>query len=69
VGINASTKHKGVAFHGLDLYSLHVSIRSVLNYLDQVGPNSAAVARKRYGCLTPWQGDPATYGHAALTGS
>ena len=68
-GHNASTKHKGVAFHGLDLYSLHVSIRSVLNYLDQVDPNAAAVARKRYGCLTPWQGDPATYGHAALTGS
>jgi protein-L-isoaspartate(D-aspartate) O-methyltransferase len=68
-GHNAATKHKGVAFHGLDLYSLHVSIRSVLNYLDQVDPNAAAVARKRYGCLTPWQGDPATYGHAALTGA
>jgi erythromycin esterase-like protein len=25
------------------------------------------VARKRYGCLTPWQKDPATYGHAVLT--
>ena len=58
-----------VAFHGLDLYSLYVSIRSVLNYLDQVEPNAAKVARQRYGCLTPWQGDPATYGHAALTGS
>ena len=23
----------------------------------------------RYGCLTPWQSDPATYGHAALTGA
>ena len=29
----------------------------------------AAVARQRYGCLTPWQADPATYGHAALTGA
>ena len=27
------------------------------------------MARERYGCLTPWQTDPATYGHAALTGS
>jgi protein-L-isoaspartate(D-aspartate) O-methyltransferase len=68
-GHNAATKHQGVAFHGLDLYSLHVSIQSVLNYLDQVDPDASAVARKRYGCLTPWQGDPATYGHAALTGS
>jgi protein-L-isoaspartate(D-aspartate) O-methyltransferase len=58
-----------VAFHGLDLYSLYDSIRSVLNYLDEVDPKSAKVARERYGCLTPWQRDPATYGHAALTGS
>jgi protein-L-isoaspartate(D-aspartate) O-methyltransferase len=58
-----------VAFHGLDLYSLYASIRSVLEYLDEVDPRSAKVARERYGCLTPWQADPATYGHAALTGS
>jgi protein-L-isoaspartate(D-aspartate) O-methyltransferase len=62
-------KNKRVAFHGLDLYSLYDSIRSVLNYLDEVDPESAKVARERYGCLTPWQRDPATYGHAALTGS
>jgi len=62
-------KSKRVAFHGLDLYSLYDSIRSVLNYLDEVDPQSASVARERYGCLTPWQRDPATYGHAALTGS
>jgi len=60
---------KRVAFHGLDLYSLYDSIRSVLTYLDDVDPESARVARERYGCLTPWQRDPATYGHAALTGS
>jgi len=58
-----------VAFHGLDLYSLYDSIRAVLKYLDQVDPHSAQVARERYGCLTPWQSDPATYGHAALTGA
>jgi protein-L-isoaspartate(D-aspartate) O-methyltransferase len=56
------------AFHGLDLYSLYDSIRSVLKYLDEVDPATARVARERYGCLTPWQSDPATYGHAALTG-
>ena len=67
---NAVTKLEArVAFHGLDLYSLYVSIRAVLNYLEQVDPEAAKVARQRYGCLTPWQGDPATYGHAALTGS
>ena len=59
---------KRVAFHGLDLYCLYNSIRSVLNYLDDIDPQTAHVARQRYGCLTPWQADPATYGHAALTG-
>lgn len=62
---NGTVEHdKRVAFHGLDLYSLYDSIRSVLNYLDEVDPESARVARERYGCLTPWQRDPATYGHA-----
>src|SRR5450759_1575212 len=57
-----------VAFHGLDLYSLYNSIQSVLNYLDSVDPPTAELARRRYGCLTPWQSDPAVYGHATLTG-
>jgi erythromycin esterase-like protein len=57
-----------VAFHGLDLYSLHNSIRAVLRYLEDVDPETARIARERYGCLTPWQTDPSTYGHAALTG-
>ncbi len=55
-------------FFGLDLYSMYRSIRMVLDYLDRVDPPAARVARERYGCLTPWEGDPATYGRAALTG-
>ena len=58
---------KRVAFHGLDLYSLYNSIDAVLNYLNRVDPATAQVARQRYGCLTPWQSDPASYGLAALT--
>ncbi len=58
-----------IAIYGLDLYSLYTSIQSVLKYLDDVDPDSARIARHRYGCLTPWQADPATYGHAALTGA
>jgi protein-L-isoaspartate(D-aspartate) O-methyltransferase len=57
-----------VAFYGLDLYSLFASIQSVLQYLDRVDPAAARVARRRYGCLTPWESDPAAYGRAALTG-
>jgi len=56
-----------VAFHGLDLYSLYSSIRSVLDYLDRVDPEVAGTARVRYGCLTPWEADPATYGRAVLS--
>lgn len=55
------------AFYGLDLYSMFTSIAAVLDYLDDADPESAAVARHRYGCLTPWESDPATYGYAALT--
>ncbi|SDP11920.1 protein-L-isoaspartate(D-aspartate) O-methyltransferase [Filomicrobium insigne] len=64
----AKQPEQRVAFHGLDLYSLYTSIRSVLAYLDDVDPEAAETARERYGCLTPWQSDPATYGRAALTG-
>jgi len=56
-----------VGFYGLDLYSLFTSISAVLEYLDDVDPETAAVARHRYGCLSPWESDPATYGYAALT--
>jgi len=57
-----------VGIYGLDLYSLFTSIRAVLEYLDRVDPDSARIARTRYGCLTPWQSDPASYGHAAIAG-
>ncbi|WP_338057429.1 protein-L-isoaspartate(D-aspartate) O-methyltransferase [Sphingomonas corticis] len=54
-------------FYGLDIYNMSASIGAVLDYLDEVDPEAAASARERYGCLTPWQSDPATYGRAALT--
>jgi protein-L-isoaspartate(D-aspartate) O-methyltransferase len=55
-------------FYGLDLYSLFTSIAAVLRYLDEVDPDTAALARRRYACLSPWERDPAVYGRAALTG-
>lgn len=54
-------------FYGLDIYSLGASMGEVIAYLDKVDPEAAAAARERYGCLTPWQKDPAVYGRAALT--
>ena len=68
----ADTTQSGAAerragFYGLDIYNLCGSIAAVLDYLDKVDPEAAQVARERYGCLTPWQNEPATYGRAVLT--
>ncbi|HSM12297.1 MAG TPA: protein-L-isoaspartate(D-aspartate) O-methyltransferase [Lysobacter sp.] len=54
-------------FHGLDLYSLGRSIRAVVDYLDEVDPDAAQVARARYSCIRPWAHAPAEYGRMALT--
>ena len=54
-------------FHGLDLYNLGGSIRAVIDYLDDVDPDAARLARERYGCLMPWTRDPAAYGRVAIT--
>src|SRR5689334_13530960 len=48
-----------IEFRGLDIYSLGSSIAAVLGYLDKHDPEAAKDARRRYGCLTPWQDEPA----------
>ena len=52
-----------VEFRGLDVYSLAASLGEVLRYLQGVDPAAASRARQRYACLSPWQDDPASYGH------
>ncbi|TIT94829.1 MAG: erythromycin esterase family protein, partial [Mesorhizobium sp.] len=61
------TSKRQAGFYGLDIYNMSGSIAAVLDYLDRVDPEAAAIARQRYGCLTPWQKEPSTYGRAALT--
>jgi erythromycin esterase-like protein len=61
-------EYERAEFRGLDVYSLNSSIRAVLDYLDEVDPENAEEARARYGCLSPWQADPAQYGRAVKTG-
>jgi erythromycin esterase-like protein len=56
-----------VGFYGLDMYNMRGSIAVVLGYLDKVDPEAAQAARERYGCLTPWQKEPSTYGRAVLS--
>lgn len=57
-----------VGFFGLDLYSLYSSIDAVINYLNNIDPDLAELAKQRYGCLTPYENNPATYGAAATSG-
>nr|WP_297820802.1 protein-L-isoaspartate(D-aspartate) O-methyltransferase [uncultured Paraglaciecola sp.] len=56
-----------IGFYGLDLYSLNSSIQAVLNYLHSVDPQTAEIARIRYGCLTPWIQDPTLYGQVSIS--
>ncbi len=65
--LTLDTETRQVGFHGLDMYNMSGSIAAVLAYLDQHDPAAGAVARERYGCLTPWQSDPTLYGRFALT--
>lgn len=60
-------KDLAVGFYGLDLYSLNSSIEAVLNYLQEVDPETAELARDRYSCLTPWANDPSIYAQLMLS--
>jgi erythromycin esterase-like protein/hypoxanthine-guanine phosphoribosyltransferase len=54
-------------FYGLDLYSLHASMKAVLQYLEKVDPDAARRARERYSCFDHAGRDPTMYGY--LVGS
>lgn len=56
---------KQAGFYGLDLYSMHASMRAVLDYLDKVDPEGARRARFRYGCFEQFGENPQQYGYAA----
>lgn len=57
-------------FYGLDLYSLHRSMREVVEYLDRVDPASVQRARDRYSCFDHLNGnDGQSYGYAAAFGA
>ncbi|WP_239805740.1 protein-L-isoaspartate(D-aspartate) O-methyltransferase [Croceicoccus hydrothermalis] len=60
------SEHEQAGFYGLDIYNMSGSIDAILAYLDEHDSKAAAMARERYGCLTPWQSDPAAYGHVAM---
>jgi erythromycin esterase-like protein len=53
-------------FYGLDLYNMSMSMRAVIDFLEEEDPEAAEVAKKRYGCLDPWADEPQRYGAMAL---
>ena len=55
-------------FYGLDLYSLHASMREVVRYLEQRDPGAAERARHRYACFDRFGPEPQSYGHATSYG-
>lgn len=54
------------SFHGLDLYNMSASIAAVLRYLERTDAGAAEIARHRYGCLSPWEKEPARYGREVM---
>lgn len=64
----ALPQERRTSMRGLDVYSLGQSIHAVIAYLDQHCPEAAPEARRRYGCLTPWQDEPQHYGRAVEYG-
>ena len=62
-----SSAEEQTGFYGLDLYSMFSSMEVVLNYLEEVDPETAEVARLRYGCMMPWANDPAMYAQVTIT--
>jgi len=69
-GWNLQSDHKNdhAGIFGMDLYSLHASMESVLAYLDKSDPEAARRARRRYSCFDHFGEDPQAYGYATTRG-
>src|SRR3954453_1887495 len=52
-------------FYGLDLYSLYTSMEAVVEYLDEIDPEAARRARRRYACFHQFGRDPQEYAYEA----
>ncbi|HEX5215656.1 MAG TPA: erythromycin esterase family protein [Vicinamibacterales bacterium] len=55
-------------FYGLDLYSLHASMRAVIAFLDKVDPPAGQRARARYACFDRFGDEMQSYAHATGLG-
>ncbi len=61
-------KHNNIiGFYGLDLYGLENSIDLVINYLQDIDPELATLAKLRYSCIMPYMSNPTVYGKLVKT--
>jgi len=65
---NGRRNDRKAGFYGLDLYSLHSSMRAVLGFLDKVDPEAAQRARHRYACFEHFGQDTQAYGYSTSVG-
>src|SRR5438270_10759975 len=64
---NAHNNNSNAAgIYGIDLYSMHRSIESVLEYLEKNDPAAARRARDRYACFEHFSVEPQLYGQATV---
>jgi erythromycin esterase-like protein len=63
----SADKPMPAGFYGLDLYSLYRSVDAVTEYLEQVDPEQAGIARRLYSALDHVR-DPQDYGYQAASG-
>ena len=54
-------------FYGLDLYSLHASMKAVIQYLERIDLDAASRASARYACFDHFGPDPQVHGFIAAT--
>jgi erythromycin esterase-like protein len=64
----AQPPERRAGFYGLDLYSMHASMRAVVAYLEGVDPVAAQRARQRYACFEHFGEEPQAYGQATSFG-
>lgn len=55
--------HSRVGFYGLDLYSLYASMQTVIDYLNEIDPETAKIAQERYACFEPFSGSKDLYAY------
>jgi len=58
-----------VGFYGMDLYSLHASMKAVLKFLQKADPEAARRARESYACFDRFGEDAQVYGLIAASGA